>query len=411
MRRLAPILLLLVFVAPIAAQSPSRINGPRVSPLPEAQWTDDIRAAFAKYGQGGAATAEFRTWARHPELLKGVLPFATYVSRESTLSPRDREVLILRTAWLCRSDYVWAQHAAIAQQNGLTADEIRRVAEGPGATGWNAFDATLLRMVDELHVNAFISDGTWSALSARYDRDHMIDALFAVAEYTLLASAANTYGVQPDAGFTARLPVDVPHDTKVPKLTEPQIRLTKARVPALERSAWTPEIHAMFESTNTGSSPNAFYRTIAPHRKLYPPRHMLSEYIRLKSTLTPRTREMLILRIGWLCRSIYEWSQHEPGGRRAGMTDAEIHGIIEGPSAPVWEKFDAAVVRAADELFTDSMISDVTWNTLAKHYNTQQLMDIVITTVGYRMVSMALNSLGVQLEPTAKGFPPGAVGR
>jgi alkylhydroperoxidase family enzyme len=410
MRPLA-LTLLLVFVAPLAAQNPPRLDRSRVSPLPEAQWTDDIRVVLAKYGQGGAATAEFRTWARHPELLRGVMPFATYVSRESTLPPRDREVLILRTAWLCRSSHVWALHAGIAQQNGLTADEIHRVAEGPEANGWNAFDATLLRMADELHVNAFISDGTWSALSARYDRDHMIDALFAVAEYTLLASAANTYGVQPDAGLTARLPADVSHGTKVPKLPEAQIRLTRARVPALEPSQFTPEIRTMFESTNTGSSPNAFYRTIAPHRKLYPPRHMLSEYIRLKSSLTPRTREMLILRIGWLCRSIYEWSQHEPGGRRAGMSDAEIRGIIEGPSAPVWETFDAAVVRAADELFTDSMISDATWNTLARHYNTQQLMDIVITTVGYRMVSMALNSLGVQLEPTAKGFPPEAVGR
>ena len=147
------------------------------------------------------------------------------------------------------------------------------------------------------------------------------------------------------------------------------------------------------------------YRTFARHPQLYPPRQQLSEYIRLGSTLTARTREMLILRIGWLCRSDYEWSNHEPAGRRAGMTDEEIRGIISGPDAPVWDRLDAAIVRAADELHHDDTITDATWAALSRHYNTRQLMDVVITTAGYRMVSMALNSFGVQLEADDRGFP------
>lgn len=62
-------------------------------------------------------------------------------------------------------------------------------------------------------------------------------------------------------------------------------------------------------------------------------------------------------------------------------------------------------MRSVDELHRDSTISDATWNTLRRHYNTQQLMDVVITAAGYRMVSMALNSLGLQLEPGARGLP------
>ena len=87
------------------------------------------------------------------------------------------------------------------------------------------------------------------------------------------------------------------------------------------------------------------------------------------------------------------------------MTDDEIRGIISGPDAPVWDRLDGAIVRAADELRHDDMIMDATWAALSRHYNTQQLMDVVITAAGYRMVSMALNSFGVQLEADDKGFP------
>ena len=87
------------------------------------------------------------------------------------------------------------------------------------------------------------------------------------------------------------------------------------------------------------------------------------------------------------------------------MTDEEIRGIMSGPDAPVWDRLDAAVVRAADELRRDDTITDATWAALSRHYNTQQLMDVVITTAGYRMVSMALNSFGVQLEEDDRGFP------
>jgi len=181
--------------------------------------------------------------------------------------------------------------------------------------------------------------------------------------------------------------------------------LRKARILPLEPSEWTPAVRAMLDPSNSGRPVASVYRTFARHPQLYPPRQQLSEYIRLGSTLTARTREMLILRIGWLCRSDYEWSNHEPAGRRAGMTDDEIRGIITGPDAPVWDKLDAAIVRAADELRRDDIIMDATWAALSRHYNTQQLMDVVITAAGYRMVSMALNSFGVQLEADDKGFP------
>jgi 4-carboxymuconolactone decarboxylase len=120
--------------------------------------------------------------------------------------------------------------------------------------------------------------------------------------------------------------------------------------------------------------------------------------------LAPREREILILRIGWLCQAEYEWGQHVIFGKAAGLTDAEIERIKAGPEAPGWAPFDATLLRAVDELHKDAFISDKTWGALSERYNTEQLMDVVFAVGQYNLVSMALNTFGVQLDKGVKGF-------
>ena len=116
-------------------------------------------------------------------------------------------------------------------------------------------------------------------------------------------------------------------------------------------------------------------------------------------------KSALILRIAWLCGAEYEWAQHVSAGRRAGLTGEDVRRIARGAADAGWDPFDAALIRATDELHRDDMVSDVTWATLAERYTTQELIDLVITVGGHRMMSMALNSLGVQTEPGREGFP------
>jgi hypothetical protein len=89
-----------------------------------------------------------------------------------------------------------------------------------------------------------------------------------------------------------------------------------------------------------------------------------------------------------------------------GLTEAEIRRIINGPTAPGWSSFDATLLQAVDELHEVASISDATWKTLSQSYSEQQLMDLVFTVGEYTLVSMALNSFGVQLDPETTGFPP-----
>src|SRR5687767_11974142 len=164
----------------------------RLAPVPEREWTAAQRAIVARFAVDGRSTNALRTYLHHPVLAENILPFERYIVQESTLIPRHRELLILRTAWLCRSGYVWALHADRARAAGIGSDEITRIARGPDAPGWHPFEAALLRAADELVVDAFVSDATWAALSIRFDTREVMDAVFTVAEFTMIAGTVNS---------------------------------------------------------------------------------------------------------------------------------------------------------------------------------------------------------------------------
>ncbi len=186
------------------------------------------------------------------------------------------------------------------------------------------------------------------------------------------------------------------------------MRLTRPRVPPLADDEWPAEAREQLSAllrADTGGQVLNIFTTLARHPKLLKRWLVFGNHILFKSTLGARERELLILRTGWLCRSEYEWGQHAVIGRAAGLTDPELRRITEGPDAPGWSPFDAALLRAADELRQDSFIGDATWQTLSERYDTRQLMDVVFTVGQYTLVSMALNTLGVQLDPGIEGFP------
>jgi alkylhydroperoxidase family enzyme len=125
------------------------------------------------------------------------------------------------------------------------------------------------------------------------------------------------------------------------------------------------------------------------------------------STLPDRIRELAIVRTGWLRRGEYEWAQHVRLARAAGVSEAEIAAVSEGPEAELWEPFEAAALRAVDELCEERYISDSTWASLSGDLDRQQLMDLVFTVGGYDLLVMAMNTFGLELDPGLEGFPAG----
>jgi alkylhydroperoxidase family enzyme len=178
----------------------NRPDPPRIAPLPADQRDEQQRELLGNVGGvTGAASNLFDTLVRHPGLFRKWLPFGGKLLT-GKLPARDRELMILRTGWHCRSEYEWGQHVLIARSVGITDAEIDRVRAGPDAPGWDPFERALLAAADELHTDACITDATWGALAERYDERLLIEVPMLVGHYHMVAFTLNSLGVQREEG-------------------------------------------------------------------------------------------------------------------------------------------------------------------------------------------------------------------
>ena len=181
------------------------------------------------------------------------------------------------------------------------------------------------------------------------------------------------------------------------------MRLNQPRISPLTLDNCNDEQAQMLKQQQIrGKSANIFL-TMANHEKLAKRWLVFGNHILSKSTLNAREREIAILRVGWLCQAGYEWGQHVVIGKAAGLTDDDIENIKKGADAG-WSQHEALIIKAADELSSDAFVTDETWKGLKQTYSDEQMMDLVFTVGQYNMVSMALNSFGVQLDDDIQGF-------
>jgi alkylhydroperoxidase family enzyme len=373
--------------------------------VPGNQRSSEQQSIAAKFASAGMPNA-VATYLNHPALADHILPYEHYVWHDSTLPPRHRAILGLRTVWLTRSNYLWAHRAGAARQAGLTTEELRRIAQGPDAKGWDGFEATLLRAADELHVDSFVADPTWQALAARYDTNQLIDLVDGVGAITMHAGAINSLGVEIEPDAPDRLPSGIP-DTAAARRTNVRLIGKEARIPPLRPDQWTPELRKRFDPDGSGRGAANVFVTFVRNPPADRLRGPVNQHILNATTLPARQRELLLMRIGVLCRSEYEWAAHSRSGRRAGMSDADVARIVAGPGSG-GDPIETALLRATDELHRDDRVSDETWGALAKGLETKQLLDMLIAVGGYRATSMAINSAGVQLDANMADFrfPP-----
>jgi 4-carboxymuconolactone decarboxylase len=179
---------------------------PRIPPLAPEEWNDGQRQRLAPAFEAARRYNISATLARHPAAYEKFVRWTGHFldNGTCTLSPRERELLILRTTWLCRARYPWAQHVAIAQDAGLLSQaDVVRVQQGAGAEGWSAADTDLLRAADDLHRDFVVSDATWASLSEHYDTRQLMDIAFVVGHYTLVSMATRSFGIELDRNLPA----------------------------------------------------------------------------------------------------------------------------------------------------------------------------------------------------------------
>ncbi len=174
----------------------------RIAPLPAADREPRVAELLdgLRFDTSRPELNIFATLARHPKLLRKMADFGGQLLYGGALPARDRELLILRTAFNCGSDYEWGQHVIIAEQAGLGRDEIDRVASALDAGGWNERDACLLGAADELHASSTLSDATWANLATHYDQAQLIEFCMLIGNYHMIAFTLNALGVQREPG-------------------------------------------------------------------------------------------------------------------------------------------------------------------------------------------------------------------
>ena len=186
-------------------------DDPRITPLPPGEWPEEMRAAIAAIRPSNPrqpmpprdpsrpkGLTVLGTFARYPTLAQAFHTFNGHVLFGTSLSPRQRELLVLRVAAVRDATYEWKQHVVLATDAGITSEEIDRIAAGSDLELWSSLDRAMLGAVDELLADAKVADPTWEVLAADLDTEQLMDLVFTVGAYDLLAMALRSFGVPVD---------------------------------------------------------------------------------------------------------------------------------------------------------------------------------------------------------------------
>lgn len=183
-------------------------EGLRVAPVEEDQLSDEVRefavqlrAAFG-IPENGATPLSLRVMLLHPELFKAQMAMGLALAA-GTIPPRERELAILRNAWICGAPYEWGEHVAIARNRcGVTGEEIERCIEGSAAQGWTEHERAILKGVEEFHADHALSDETWNVLAKSWDTRQLMEFPVLIGSYIGIALQQNTIRMPLDPGNT-----------------------------------------------------------------------------------------------------------------------------------------------------------------------------------------------------------------
>tara|TARA_X000000950_G_scaffold30982_1_gene33520 strand:- start:10812 stop:12074 length:1263 start_codon:yes stop_codon:yes gene_type:complete len=352
-----------------------------------------------------AARADFniyKTLAHHVDLYDNWSPLGRMLLNNTAVDLRHREMAMLRMGWLCQAEYEWAQHARIAHDNvGMTPDEIRDIAIGVEAGGWSELDRAVLNMADELRYDGHVSDATWRVLTSHYTEPQTVGLMYTALQYQLVSMALNSLGIQLDPELEFRLPTGLP----MPPLADMVAGSGDypVRIEALSVSEMSPEMVALVpERLREAESLPNYYGALAQFPEYFSAQGGFARFLLGQTDLTPREREILILRTTALNGGAYEWAHHVSRGERAGLSEAEILALGSEATGSGWSETESLLIAAANDLRREAFITDEVYAGLKANYSDQQIVEMIYLVGGYSMFSSVMNTLGTQIEP---GYP------
>lgn len=188
--------------------------------------------------------------------------------------------------------------------------------------------------------------------------------------------------------------------------------VTKPRIAPIQ-PPYEPELDAALKKWMPPGSelePLALFRTLAIHGELFPRMRPLGAGILGHGRIDPREREIVIHRTCARAGAEYEWGVHVVAyGKPLGLTDEQLLATLHGGADdPAWSETDSLLIRLADELYDTCTVGDELWSQLAERYGDDQMLELIIISGWYRLISGVINAVGIPREPWAARFPASA---
>ena len=166
-----------------------------------------------------------------------------------------------------------------------------------------------------------------------------------------------------------------------------------------------PRVVAAIAGRITGTGPPNIFTTLGQHPRLFRAWLRYSARLMPFGSLPRRDTELVILRVAWQCRSAYEWNQHVALALRVGLTQAEVAGAAEGPSASIFTARQRSLLAASDELLAGRALSDVTWSAVRATLDDRQAIELCLLVGHYQGLASAVGGLGIQVEERPEPAP------
>jgi alkylhydroperoxidase family enzyme len=174
--------------------SQQRLRIQPVTTLPDELRSQTTPPADVQKRYGERATKGpnlFSILAHNPGMTQRFFPLSTYLAMSGMLPPRDREIAVMRIAWLNQLPFVWGEHVRLAKQLGMSSDEIEQVVEGSSAETWSEHDRAILRAVEQLREHSTISDDVWDVLARTWSEGQLVELPILIGTYQSLGYVQN----------------------------------------------------------------------------------------------------------------------------------------------------------------------------------------------------------------------------
>ena len=179
----------------------------RMPPMRPEDYTDETRAFFDRWTRDkfkeGDKNPMLGIFAHHPQLAGLFSEFNLHILLTNTLPVKQRQIAIMRTAWITGTVYMWSSHLNTSQSFGLSDDMYEPIKHGADDPYFTEFERWVLRATDELVEQRKVGDAAWGALMAGWSNQQMLDFLFTVGCYVAIAGVMQSTGVQREPDLLA----------------------------------------------------------------------------------------------------------------------------------------------------------------------------------------------------------------